>query len=127
LLIYGYEVVTGAAAWVADARRKATAHPRAVGSAHPALALSAGGSGRPVRSLAGSSASPLERQTSSNVLANRQRSDRDRRGVLAGVVTFLDFGGRAERHPKAAADYKQALRKLEAIGRARRSARRPRG
>ena len=34
--------------------------------------------------------------------------------VLTGVVTFLDLGGRAERHRKAAADYKGALRQLEA-------------
>lgn len=34
--------------------------------------------------------------------------------VLAGIVTFLDQGGRAERHRKAAVDYKKALRKLEA-------------
>jgi hypothetical protein len=34
--------------------------------------------------------------------------------VLAGIVTFLDQGGHAERHRKAAVDYKKALRKLEA-------------
>jgi len=34
--------------------------------------------------------------------------------VFAGIITFLDLGGRAERHRKAAADYKRALRALEA-------------
>ena len=35
--------------------------------------------------------------------------------VLTGVVTFLDLGGRAERHRKAAAGYKRVLRRLEAL------------
>ena len=34
--------------------------------------------------------------------------------MLTGVVTFLDLGGRAERHRKATVDYKKALRRLEA-------------
>ena len=35
--------------------------------------------------------------------------------ALAGMATFLDLGGRAERHRRAAADYKQALREIEQL------------
>jgi hypothetical protein len=35
--------------------------------------------------------------------------------VLTAVVTFLDLGGRAERHRRAAAECKRILRRLEAL------------
>lgn len=35
--------------------------------------------------------------------------------ALAGTATFLDLGGRAERHRRAAADYKAALREVEQL------------
>lgn len=66
-------------------------------------------------SLAGSSAVVAwQTQTSNATLALVSALIASVASVLTGVVTFLDLGGRAERHRKAAADYKGALRQLEA-------------
>ena len=66
-------------------------------------------------SLAGSSAVVAwQTQTSNVTLALVSALIASVASVLTGVVTFLDLGGRAERHRKAAADYKGALRQLEA-------------
>jgi hypothetical protein len=66
-------------------------------------------------SLAGSSAVVAwQTQTSNATLALVSALIASVASVLTGVVTFLDLGGRAERHRKAAADYKSALRQLEA-------------
>jgi hypothetical protein len=67
-------------------------------------------------SLAGSSAVVAwQTQTSNSLLAFASAAVAGGAAVLTGIVTFLDLGGRAEQHRKAAADYKNALRGLEAI------------
>jgi hypothetical protein len=67
-------------------------------------------------SLAGSSAVVAwQTQTSNDALAIASAVIASGASVLTGAVTFLDLGGRAERHRKAAAAYKDALRELEAI------------
>lgn len=64
---------------------------------------------------AGSSAAVAwEKQTSNASLAFVSALLAALASVFAGIVTFLDLGGRAERHRKAAADHKRALRELEA-------------
>ncbi len=66
-------------------------------------------------SLAGSSAVVAwQTQTSSGGLALASALIAAGASVLTGVVTFLDLGGRAERHRKATVDYKRVLRRLEA-------------
>jgi hypothetical protein len=66
-------------------------------------------------SLAGSSAVVAwQTQTSNGGLAFASALIASAASVLTGVVTFLDLGGRAERHRKATVDYKKALRGLEA-------------
>jgi hypothetical protein len=67
-------------------------------------------------SLAGSSAVVAwQTQTSNNLLAILSAVIACGASVFTGVVTFLGLGGRAERHRKAAADYKSVLRELEAF------------
>lgn len=65
-------------------------------------------------SLAGSSAVAAWQRQAANVgLASASVVIAAMAAVLTGVVTFLDFGGRAERHRKASVDYKKALRRFE--------------
>jgi hypothetical protein len=65
--------------------------------------------------IAGSSAAAAwQKQNPNAVLAVASALVAALAAVLAGIVTFLDQGGRAEQHRKAAVDYKKALRKLEA-------------
>jgi hypothetical protein len=65
-------------------------------------------------SLAGSSAVAAWQRPGTNAgLAGASVAIAAVAAVLTGVVTFLDFGGRAERHRKAAVEYKKALRRFE--------------
>lgn len=65
--------------------------------------------------FAGSSAAAAWQKQNQNAgLALAAASAAALAAVLTGIVTFLDQGGRAARHRKAAVDYKKALRKLEA-------------
>ena len=66
-------------------------------------------------SLAGTSAVAAWQQvTPSGALALISALIGTAAAVLTGITTFLDLGGRAERHRSAAAGYKRLLRRLEA-------------
>jgi hypothetical protein len=74
-----------------------------------------GGTAVLLTAFAGSSAAAAwQKQTQNTGLAFFSALAAALAAVLAGIVTFLDQGGRAARHRKAAVDYKKALRKLEA-------------
>jgi hypothetical protein len=113
--IYGFELVTTLLrGWQTHVARQRLIHEqsaRYVQHLHYLL----GGSAVLFAALAGSSAvAAWQRQTFNTALAVASALIAAVASVLAGVVTFLDLGGRAERHRKTAADYKQALRRLEA-------------
>jgi hypothetical protein len=66
-------------------------------------------------SLAGSSAVAAWQRLGSNAtLALISALIGTAAAVLTGITTFLDLGGRAERHRSSAAGYKRLLRQLEA-------------
>ncbi len=113
--IYGFEFVTTLLrGWQTHVARQRLIHEqsaRYVQHLHYLL----GGSAVLFAAVAGSSAvAAWQNQTSNTSLAVASALIAAVASVLAGVVTFLDLGGRAERHRKTAADYKQALRRLEA-------------
>jgi hypothetical protein len=115
LPVYGFELVSALLrGWQTHVARQRLIHEqsaRYVQHLHYLL----GGFAVLFAAVAGSSAvAAWERQSSNTGLAVASALIAAVASVLAGVVTFLDLGGRAERHRKAAADYKQALRKLEA-------------
>jgi hypothetical protein len=115
LPIYDFEEVTALMdGWQTHVAKQRAIHEqsaRRVQSLHYSLGVLAA----VFASLAGSSAVVAwEMQTSNATLAIVSALIAGVASVLTGVVTFLDLGGRAERHRKAAADYKDALRQLEA-------------
>lgn len=74
-----------------------------------------GGTAAVFASLAGSSALVAWQSDATNVgLTIATAFIAAAAAVLTGIATFLDLGGRAERHRAAAAEYKGMLRQLEA-------------
>src|SRR5215510_413591 len=116
LRIYGFrgktELLHG---WQAHAKKQQIIHERSARRIQHWHYL-IGGLAVVFASFAGSSAvAAWQTQNPSSALAIFSAVIATGAAVSAGVVTFLDLGGRAERHRKAAADYKQALRTLEAV------------